>query len=265
MSDSYLLHRGDAPLLVSLPHAGFEMPDAEARQMLPVAGRSADTDWHVERLYDFAAGLGATVLQARYSRYLVDLNRPPDSAALYPGANNTELCPISTFDEHALYPPGGAPDDAEVARRREHYWQPYHDCLARELSRLREKHPQVVLWEGHSIRSRVPRFFEGRLPDLNFGTANGTSADPDLLEALVTLAETDGRFTQVANGRFKGGYITRAYGDPKGGVQAIQLELAQAAYMQEEEPYPYDEARASPMKVLLRGLLEEAVGWLRAV
>ncbi len=262
MSKSFILHRGDGPLLVSLPHAGAEIPSAEAGQMLSLAKRSADTDWHVEWLYAFARGLGATLLQARYSRFLIDLNRAPDSAALYPGANNTELCPTSSFDEEPLYAPGREPDDTEVARRRERYWQPYHTCLRSELERLRHKHQQVVLWEGHSIRGRVPRFFEGRLPDLNFGTAEGTSAAPSLLEALVNRAETVDGFTQIANGRFKGGYITRTYGKPGAGLHAVQLELAQAAYMDEAPPYVYDEARAAPMRALLEALLEQALAWL---
>ncbi len=262
MTDDTILHRGEAPLLVSMPHAGWEIPEPEASGMLPLARESADTDWHVERLYDFARGLGATLLQARYSRYLIDLNRPPDSAELYPGASNTELCPTSTFAEEPLYPPGGEPDAEEVERRRERYWQPYHACLAEEIGRLRRSHPRIVVWEGHSIRSLVPRFFEGRLPDLNFGTAGGESADPALLAAVLRRAEAFGDFTQVANGRFKGGYNTRAYGRPHEGVHAVQLELAQVAYMDEAPPYRYDAERAAPMRALLQALLEEALAWV---
>ncbi len=263
MADSYILERGEAPLLVSLPHAGSAIPDAVLSQMLPLAGQSADTDWHVERLYGFARDLGATILQARFSRYLIDLNRAPDSRALYPGANNTELCPTSTFDEAPLYPEGGAPDAAEIERRRALYWQPYHDCLKAELTRLRTQHRQVILWEGHSIRSQIPRFFDGRLPDLNFGTAAGESASPALLEALLARAQTHGGFSQIANGRFKGGYITRAFGSPIRGVHAVQLELAQAAYMDEQPPFPWDAQRAAPLQALLEALLREGLAWLR--
>ncbi len=262
MSESYILLRGAGPLVVSLPHAGSALPDEAAGQMLPLARQSADTDWHVERLYAFARDLDATVIQARFSRYLIDLNRAPDSRALYPGANNTELCPTSTFEEEPLYGDGQMPDEAEVARRRALYWQPYHDCLAEEIARLRERHGTVVLWEGHSIRSHVPRFFEGRLPDLNFGTADGASAAPALLQALLRRADREGSFTSVANARFKGGYITRTYGKPDQGVHAVQLELAQSAYMDEAPPFAYDADLAAPMRALLRGLLSEAHDWL---
>lgn len=262
MSESFRLERGEGPLIVSLPHAGSTIPEAAARQMLPIALESADTDWHVERLYAFARDLDATVIEARYSRYLVDLNRAPDSSALYPGANNTELCPTSTFDEEPLYGEGEAPSEAEIARRRSAYWQPYHDCLAEELVRLRARHDAVLLWEGHSIRSRVPRFFEGRLPDLNFGTADSVSAAPALLQALLDRAQAEGSFTSVANARFKGGYITRTFGAPGEGVHAVQLELAQAAYMDESPPFAYDAGRAAPMQALLRDLLMEALDWL---
>ncbi|MEQ8652057.1 MAG: N-formylglutamate deformylase [Kiloniellales bacterium] len=262
MSESFVLQRGEGPLLVSLPHAGSAIPEEAAQQMLPLALESADTDWHVEQLYGFARELDATVIQARYSRYLIDLNRAPDSRPLYPGANNTELCPTSTFDEEPLYAAGQEPDAREVARRRSLYWQPYHDCLAKELARLRRRHGTVVLWEGHSIRRRVPRFFEGRLPDLNFGTAEGASAAPALLQAVLARADRVGGFTQVANARFKGGYITRNYGNPAEGVQAVQLELAQAAYMDEAPPFAYDATLAAPMRALLRALLEEVQDWL---
>ncbi len=264
MMESYNIERGEGPLIVSLPHAGSMIPKEAADQMLPLAIQSADTDWHVERLYAFARELGATLVQARFSRYLIDLNRAPDSRALYPGANNTELCPTSTFDEEPLYGRGREPDAAEIERRRGLYWQPYHDCLAEEIARLRARHGAVLLWEGHSIRSRVPRFFEGRLPDLNFGTADGASAAPALLQALLGRAEAVGGFTSVANARFKGGYITRTFGAPAEGVQAVQLELAQAAYMEETPPFPYDAGQAAPMCALLRALLEEGLGWLRA-
>ncbi|GAB5467060.1 MAG: N-formylglutamate deformylase [Rhodospirillales bacterium] len=262
MSDGYFFHQGDAPLLISLPHAGTEIPEAELATMTPLAVSSADTDWHVEKLYDFARDLGASVLQARYSRYLIDLNRAPDSQPLYPGANNTELCPTSTFDEEPLYPDGGLPDAGEIKRRRALYWEPYHACLAGELARMRERYGLALLWEGHSIRSQVPRFFEGRLPDLNFGTADGASAKPELLEAVMEEAKAVGGFTQVANARFKGGYITRTYGRPELGVQAIQLELAQSAYMDERPPFAYDATFAAPLRALLEAVVGAGLAWI---
>lgn len=261
MTEVFRFHRGDAPLLVSLPHAGSLVPEDLARSMTPAATASADSDWHVERLYDFAAAMGASVLEARYSRYVIDLNRPPDGQPLYPGANNTELCPTTSFEEEPLYPAGAEPDPSEVARRRALYWEPYHACLEEELARQTRLFGRTLLWEGHSIRSRVPRFFEGRLPDLNFGTADGASAYPGLLRRLMRVAEEEEAFTQVADGRFKGGYITRRYGAPEEGVEAVQLELAQAAYMEEGPPFAYDEARAKPLKDLLRRLLESGLAW----
>jgi len=262
MAAVFDFRQGDAPLLVSLPHAGSAIPSEELATMTPVAAASADTDWHVEKLYDFAAGMGASVLKANWSRYLIDLNRAPDGRPLYPGASNTELCPTSTFDEEPLYPQGAEPSHAEVSRRRRLYWEPYHACLTEELTRMVEHHGSVVLWEGHSIRSRLPRFFEGRLPDLNFGTADGNSASAGLLRHLVGEAEDVGGFTAVVDGRFKGGYITRTYGRPEKGIQAVQLELAQAAYMDEAPPFAYDPALAAPMKALLERLLDVALRWI---
>jgi N-formylglutamate deformylase len=261
MSELFRFQAGEAPLLVSMPHVGIELPQELRAAMTPVAVAVADTDWHVDRLYDFAAELGASVLAARYSRYCIDLNRDPEGKSLYPGASVTELCPTSTFDDEPLYV-GAAPDQGEIRRRRETYWQPYHDQLKAELARLQARHPRVLLWEGHSIRSVVPRFFEGRLPDLNFGTGGGRTADPALVDRLLQMAGAS-RFSHVLNGRFKGGYITRAYGAPEQGVHAVQLELAQAAYMDERPPFPWDPGRAAELRGLLRELLTAGLRWVR--
>jgi len=263
MQELFGYRRGGAPLIISMPHAGSALPPDALAQMTPAAVLSADTDWHVEKLYAFAEAQDATLLWATQSRYLIDLNRDPDNRPLYPGASNTELCPTSTFDEEPLYPEGRAPDAEEIARRRAAYWQPYHDKLAEEIARLRADHPRIVLWEGHSIRSEVPRFFEGHLPDLNFGTADGASSDPALAGRLLSVAAAQDRFTHVLNGRFKGGYITRAYGKPAEGVHAVQLELGQSAYMEENPPFSWDEARAAPMMGLLEALIGTALAWSR--
>ena len=260
---AYRFQPGDAPLLISIPHLGTEIPPAILGSMTAEATIKADTDWHVDRLYDFAPALGIAVLSARWSRYVIDLNRDPDNLPLYAGANNTELCPTSTFDEAPLYPPGGQPDAAEIARRREVFWRPYHQRLETELKRLVAKHGVCVLWEAHSIRSVVPRFFQGRLPDLNFGTANGASAAPDLMDRVATVAAGQGTYSHVVNGRFKGGYITRAYGKPAAGVHAIQLEKAQVAYMDETPPFAWRAEKADRLKALLRPLIETALGWAR--
>ena len=251
----FRLHRGSAPLLISLPHDGENLPVEVMARLTPDARRLPDTDWHVGRLYDFARELGASILRPHYSRYLVDLNRPPDDLSLYPGQNTTGLCPAIRFDGQPLYIGGEAPTPEEVADRVDRYWRPYHAALRMELDRLREKHGHVVLWDGHSIRSVVPYLFDGRLPDFNLGTANGASCSPALQQALEAVLAAQGEYSWVANGRFKGGYITRHFGRPQEGIDAVQLELAQCNYM-DEDSFAYDGARAAPTQSLIRRLLE---------
>ncbi len=259
MTDTiYTLHRGNAPLLVSLPHDGSEIPKALAARMTPSARRAPDTDWHVARLYAFAMALGASVLAPCYSRYVVDLNRPPDDTSLYPGRNTTGLCPVRQFCDQPVYREGEEPDAAEVAARVDRYWRPYHDCLRAELERLLGTHGRVVLWEGHSIRGEVPFLFEGRLPDLNLGTAGGTSASPALQQRLEAVLAGQADYDWVANGRFKGGYITRHYGDPARGIDAVQLEISQRIYM-DEDSFAWDEAKAARAQQVLRALLRAAL------
>ena len=251
----FTLHRGTAPLLISLPHDGSDIPDALAARMTPEARRAPDTDWHVSRLYAFARDLGASLLAPRHSRYVVDLNRPPDDVSLYPGQNTTGLCPVVRFSGDPVYLPGQAPSEDEVGQRVETFWRPYHDALREELERLRAVHGRVLLWEGHSIRGECPFLFDGRLPDLNLGTAAGASCAPATQARLeaVLAAQTD--FDWVANGRFKGGYITRHYGDPAHGVDAVQLEISQRIYM-DEDTFAWDEARAARTQPVLRALLD---------
>lgn len=231
--DVCVLHRGTAPLLVSLPHDGSEIPDALAARMTPEARTAPDTDWFVSRLYAFARELGASILIPRYSRYVIDLNRPPDDVSLYPGQNTTGLCPTVRFSGDPVYLPGEEPDADEIARRVETCWRPYHAALRWELERLRAQHPRVLLWEGHSIRSELPFLFDGRLPDLNLGTASGTSCDAAVQARIETALQGQTAYDWVVNGRFKGGYITRHYGVPGRGIDAVQLEIAQRIYMDE--------------------------------
>lgn len=259
MDDIFHLHQGDAPLLVSLPHDGTHVPDDIAARMTDSARRVPDTDWHVSRLYDFARGLGASIIRPRCSRYVVDLNRPPDDTSLYPGQNTTGLCPVTQFSGEPVYLPGGEPDAAEIARRVETYWRPYHDNLDAELQRIRGQHGRVVLWEGHSIRGTLPYLFEGALPDLNLGTAAGRSCSPALQQRLAEVLAAHPQYTHVVNGRFKGGYITRHYGAPDTGVEAVQLELAQRTYM-DEDSFAYAPARAEALQQVLRALLRAALG-----
>jgi len=256
--DIYHLHQGTAPLLVSLPHDGTAVPDDIAARLTDTARRVPDTDWHVSRLYDFARELGASILVPRHSRYVVDLNRPPDDTSLYPGQNTTGLCPIVQFSGEPVYHEGAQPDPTEIAARVETYWRPYHDTLDAELQRIRGEHGRAVLWEGHSIRGTLPFLFEGALPDLNLGTAAGTSCTPALQQRLAEVLAGQGEYTHVVNGRFKGGYITRHYGDPEIGVEAVQLELAQHTYM-DEDSFEYLPERAAKLQVLIRLLLEAAL------
>jgi N-formylglutamate deformylase len=246
--------QGTTPLLVSMPHTGTHVPDWLASRLTPAARAIPDTDWHLERLYDFADELGASVLVATNSRYVVDLNRPPDNASLYPGQETTGVVPMDTFHGEPLYVAGQQPSADEVADRIRSYWQPYHDTLKDELSRLKSEHGRALLWDAHSIFSVLPRFFEGRLPDLNLGTNDGKSCAAGTGEALLAIASKD--YSAVLNGRYKGGYITRAYGDPANGVQAVQLELAEAAYMEETAPYRFREDLAARLRPTLRALLE---------
>lgn len=253
--DDYELTRGDSPLLISLPHDGTAIPEAIAVRMSPAALAVPDTDWHVHRLYAaLARSLGASLIRPRWSRYVVDLNRPPDDVSLYPGQRVTGLVPRVTFADEPIYRHGGEPDAAEVAARVECYWRPYHAALVGELERLRSVHGRVVLWEGHSIRSQVPMLFEGRLPDLNLGTVDGTSCGPALRARLGAVLAAEPRYTHVVDGRFKGGYITRHYADPARGIEAVQLEIAQAAYL-DEASFAFDEARAGPLVAVITRLL----------
>jgi N-formylglutamate deformylase len=259
MDDVYTLHRGSLPLLISLPHDGIALPEEIAARVTDAARGVPDTDWFVSRLYDFARGLGASVLVPEYSRYVVDLNRPPDDVSLYPGQNTTGLCPAVRFSGDPVYLEGEAPGPEEVAARVERYWRPYHAALAGELERLKQAHGRAVLWEGHSIRSVVPFLFDGRLPDLNLGTAGGASCSPATQARLEAVLAGQGDYTHVCNGRFKGGYITRHYGQPALGVEAIQLELAQSTYM-DEAAGRYDRERAGRLQGLLEALLRAALG-----
>lgn len=258
---THTLHRGTRPLLVSLPHVGTEIPAELQPRLQPRALAVEDADRHLERLYGFVRELGASLIVPRLARYVIDLNRPPDDTPMYPGASNTELCPTRFFTGEPLYLEGQAPDAAEVARRRETCWQPYHDALRRELERLRAEHGHAVLFDGHSIKGELPWLFEGRLPELNLGTASGTSCAASLRERLAALLASQHDYTQVVDGRFKGGYITRHYGRPGEGVHAIQLEMCWHCYMHETPPFDYDEAAAARVQPLLRRLLETLLAW----
>jgi N-formylglutamate deformylase len=256
---TFRLLRGSVPLLVSIPHLGTEIPQVLRSAYVPRALAVEDTDWHLDRLYSFATDLGASVLQPSVSRYVIDLNRPPDDQPMYPGASNTELCPTRFFTGEPLYEQGIAPSTQERGRRLSSYWRPYHQGLSEELDRIRAEHGFALLWDAHSIRSQIPWLFEGRLPDLNIGTAGGNSADASVAQAVAHAAARHARYTHALNGRFKGGYITRHYGRPADNVHAVQLEICQCTYMREASPYDYDEGRAAQVQPVVREMVEAAL------
>lgn len=254
-------HRaGITPLLVSCPHAGTELAPGLIERFTPAARDLPDTDWHVDRLYDFAPDSGAGLLVARFSRYVIDLNRPPDDAPLYPGIG-TGLVPMETFSGEMVYRPGRAPGEAEIRQRVERYWTPYHARLELELNRLRREHGFAVLLEAHTIASRVPRLFDGRLPDLNLGTHGGASCDAGLAETAWSMLAAAGGITAVRDGRFRGGYITRHYGRPSAGIHALQLEIGQDSYLDPDRPRIYESERAQKLRQVLRGLVLALIEW----
>ncbi len=259
--DRFFLSQNTSPLLLSQPHVGLEIPETIEKRLTPEAKLRPDTDWHIDRLYaDMVEKLNATVLTARYSRYVIDLNRDPSGASLYPGQSVTELCPTTLFDDTPLYLENQGPDEAEIEKRRETYWQPYHEALAAEIARIKELHGYVLLYDCHSIRSVIPRFFKGRLPTLNLGTGDGVAADPRLACLLEEVASAS-PYSHALNGRFKGGYITRQYGNPADHIHAVQMELAQEDYMEETPPYSYLEDRAAKLQPTLNKILNTLLDW----
>ena len=259
---AYLLRRGNSGLIVSMPHVGTTLPAAIAARLTPAALQIADTDWHLPLVYDLEA-VDATILVATHSRLVIDLNRPPDDENLYPGRDTTGLIPLDTFRKEPVYR-GDVPDAAETAARRLHYWVPYHQALEAELARLRQEHARVVLWDAHSIASELPRFFSGRLTDLNFGTADGSSCAPELAEAILAPVREQQDYSWVLNGRFKGGYITRRYGRPERGLHAVQLEMTQIIYMDESPPFGLRPERCERLTPLLRRCVAAAEQWSRS-
>jgi N-formylglutamate deformylase len=247
------LHRGHRPLVVSVPHVGTAIPPQIAQHLQPRALDTEDADWHLDQLYAFAVEMGASLIVPRFARYVVDLNRPSENTPMYPGANNTELCPTRFFTGEPLYKPGREPGEAEVQRRVQRYWRPYHDALAAELQRLKAEHGHVALFDGHSIQAELPWLFEGRLPDLNLGTADGRSCSPRLRAAMAEVLRGHTAHSHVIDGRFKGGHITRHYGRPEDGVHAVQMEMGWHCYMR--EPHHYDAALAAQVQPVLRGLM----------
>ena len=253
--------RGDSPLVLGLPHTGTDLPDDIAAMLNPTGQALADTDWHIDRLYADLA-VDVTTVRTRIHRYVIDVNRDPSGQSLYPGQNTTDLCPTSDFDGRPIYRDGQTPTTAEVERRRLAYHAPYHAALTAELDRVRARHGFAILYDCHSIRSRIPFLFDGILPDFNIGTNEGATCAPDI-EARVRAICDDARgYTAVLNGRFKGGWTTRAYGRPAEGLHAIQMELAQSTYLTNETPpWRYDAERAARLRIHLKTILTTLLCW----
>ncbi|WP_448206237.1 N-formylglutamate deformylase [Azospirillum sp. sgz302134] len=259
--ETFRFQPGETPVLLSIPHVGTAIPPDIAATMTDAALTVPDTDWHLDRLYHFAPALGIGFLKATCSRYVIDLNRDPSGDVLYPGADNTELCPLTTFDHQPIYKPGQEPDAAEVERRVGAFWRPYHEQLHSELQALKERFGIAILFEAHSIRSREPRFFEGQLTDFNLGTADGATASPALVGRLMNVLTARENYSAVLNGRFKGGYITRRYGTPAENIHAIQLEMTQHTYMEEDAPFRFRNDLAAQVRPSLERLMSAIVEW----
>ena len=266
-----IVMRGEAPLIVSIPHGGARIPEEIEAVLDSQWLARKDADWWVDRLYDFAPQLGATMIMTPISRTVIDVNRDPSGKSLYPGQATTELCPTTTFDGEPLYQPGHEPDMTAIVSRRVRYFDPYHRAIGDELARLEMTHRNVVLFEAHSIRSKIPRLFDGELPNFNIGTNSGATCDIGLQHAVEAICGVS-RFSHVTNGRFKGGWTTRHYGHPEMGIHAIQLELACRGYMDEPAkvlpanwPPAYDPVRAAPMRDVLKRILDASIRFAEAV
>lgn len=248
------IHPGNSPLLLTQPHGGTEIPDPILARLNQHGQARADTDWHISRLYADLID-DVTIVSTPIHRYVIDANRDPADRSLYPGQNTTGLCPTTTFDGTDIYLDGQAPSIDEIRERQQLYHQPYHDALSEHLAKIRHQHGYAILYDCHSIRSLVPYLFEGKLPDFNIGTNSGHSCFASIENAVETICESSAGYSSVTNGRFKGGWTTRHYGNPEQGYHAIQMELAQCNYMLETAPRSYDETKASKLRAILARIL----------
>jgi N-formylglutamate deformylase len=248
--------QGGSPVVLGLPHTGTQVP-ADIWQRLNANGQSlADTDWHIDRLYNDLLP-DVTTVRATFHRYVIDANRDPAGTSLYPGQNTTGLVPDTDFDGKAIWRDGQAPAPADIAARLAQFHAPYHAALQREMERVRAIHGVAVLYDCHSIRSHIAFLFEGRLPDFNIGTASGASCDNAIARSVAELAGDATGFTSVLNGRFKGGWTTRHYGRPQEGFHTIQMELAQITHLASEAlPFAYDDDKAARLRPYLKAILQ---------
>lgn len=246
--------QGDGPIVLGLPHTGIDVPE-DVWKTLNERGRElADTDWHIHNLY---SGLldDVTTVRTPVHRYVIDVNRAPDGQSLYPGQHTTGLCPLTDFDGQSIYGEGQAPDAAEITRRAAAYHAPYHAALSTELARVKAKHGVAILYDCHSIRSVIPYLFDETLPDFNIGTNLSTTCNVRIESAVNELCTGASGYTSILNGRFRGGWTTRHYGQPQNGIHAIQMELTQSTYMLEHAPWTYDAAKADLIREQLSNIL----------
>ncbi|PID35121.1 MAG: N-formylglutamate deformylase [Rhodobacterales bacterium] len=245
---------GDSPIILGQPHGGTHLPDEIAARLNPRGRGLDDTDWHITRLYD---GLleGVTVVKSNIHRYAIDANRDPAGVSLYPGQNTTTLVPLTDFDGQPIWEEGQAPSEDEIEARRVAYHAPYHAALAEQVARVKARHGVAILYDCHSIRSEISFLFDGILPVFSIGTNNGETCAPAIEDAVTRVATNAEGFDAVVNGRFKGGWTTRHYGRPDQGEHAIQMELAQRAYMDEAAPWAFREDRAATLRPHLKTIL----------
>lgn len=252
------------PLIISIPHVGVLFPD-EVRQnyLSNQVEQLDDTDWFLDQLYDFAPDIGITVIAANYSRWLIDLNRDPESAPLYSdGRLITGLTSTTDFLGNPIYKAGCEPDKAEVDRRLARYYWPYYQQIQRMLEERRERFKNVVLWDAHSIRQFVPSIRNEKFPEMILGNADETSADGRLIDTALTMLRKG--YDVNHNDPFKGGHITRYFGKPGKGIHALQLERNKILYMDDNERN-YDSSRADKMKIVLKNTLLELLTTLKSM
>ena len=246
--------KGESSIILAMPHSGLYVPDDILARLNPNGRKLSDTDWHVDRLYtDLIPNV--TMIRANFHRYVIDPNRAPSGASLYPGQNTTGLCPTTDFDGEPIYHAGKAPTDDEVEQRRQTFHAPYHAAITEEITRVKAIHGTALLYDCHSIRSKVPFLFDGDLPDFNIGTFSGQSCAAAISQAVVKICAEAQGYSYVENGRFKGGWTTRHYGQPKQNVHAIQMELAQKTYMTEAPPWSFLDQKSDRLRAVLKSIL----------
>ena len=252
---------GDSPIILGMPHTGTYVPEDVLSKLNDNGQKLADTDWHIYKLYE---GLleEATIVRANFHRYVIDANRDPSGKSLYPGQNTTSICPLTDFDGEAIYFDGQEPNEKEIAQRIDEFHVPYHAAITAEIERVREKFGVAILYDCHSIRSSIPFLFEGQLPDFNIGTNEGQTCAPEIEQITHNICRDADGFSTVLNGRFKGGWTTRHYGQPENGVYAIQMELAQHRYLESEQlPFDYSLENAANLRMHLKNILEALSEW----